>query len=139
MREGIIVNAREVSFPAKPAVSAEGKEFISRSVPRTLCSDWVRVQIKTSLVLTIPVKHADVYTPMHARTHIQTRTHTHTHTHIYIHTYTSIFAITCIEWDNQMMCAPINGVEFKTLNPIKQMQSLESLFKQLSSMGLRTQ
>eukprot|EP00884_Botryococcus_braunii_P022527 jgi/Botrbrau1/8959/Bobra.0148s0071.2 len=30
MREGIIVNAREVAFPTKPVVSVEAKEFITR-------------------------------------------------------------------------------------------------------------
>ncbi len=38
LRDDIMLNARQVAFPAKPAVSAECKEFISKyAAPRLNC------------------------------------------------------------------------------------------------------
>lgn len=33
LRDGVILNAREVAFPPKPAVSAEARDFITRRGP----------------------------------------------------------------------------------------------------------
>jgi hypothetical protein len=45
LREDIIVNARDVAFPAKPAVSADAKDFITKSVcPHNLSTDQMLAQ-----------------------------------------------------------------------------------------------
>jgi tousled-like kinase len=51
LREQVIVKATQVSFPAKPAVSAEGKDFIRRCLEYDQDQRWTAAEALAALYL----------------------------------------------------------------------------------------